>query len=328
MFGKSKKVINLVIEDYVVRLLETPKKSLSPITLLHEEPLPIGMIDNGKIVDEMGLFELMKKLVKDLGIKKRQVRFYVPNAMILIREVKLPSDLKEKEMKEYIEFEIGQSIHLPFNNPVFDLDYQLSKDESSDKRKGMLYAAPKEEMMKYAEILADASLKPMEADVTALGLYRYFSNIYNAENENVYLFLQLNTDSLNVSIFNNHKLEFMRFQDLDVHLTGWKIDEELDEIIWEYKQDKDHLIQLFEDQIVELDRIINFYQTSMKQGKKSVSEILVLGDNPFLTEFYHQMKTQIDRPSRVLQGYISNIKDNEIGIQYIPALGLALKGVE
>lgn len=329
MFRKSTKVINLVFEDYVVRALESPKNTLSPITILEEKPLPLGMIEHGRITDEIGFFDFMKELVQELGIKKRQVRFYVPNALVIMREVEYPSDLKEKEIRGYFEFEIGESIHLPFKDPIFDVEYeQLAEDEfdASSTRKGILYAAPREELIKYAEILADVSLKPIEADVSALGIYRFFHLIYNMPSDRVYMFVQLNVTSFDISIFHHHKLEFMRFQDLDLELTGWKIDNELEEIHWEYEQIQDQLLGIIEDQIIELERIMNFYQFSMQQGEKKVDELIVLGDSPYISEFYSWIKQRIEVPSRLLNGYISNTQESEIGIQFIPALGLALKG--
>jgi len=330
MFGKSKKVINLVIEDYVIRILESARDSLSPITILKEKPLPFGLIVNGRIVDEIGFFDFMKELVKELGIKNRQVRFYVPNAMVIMREVEFPSDLKEREIREYFDYEIGENIQLPFKEPVFDVEYDLDDDDesfdSSYKRKGILYAVPREEMIKYTEILADASLKPISADVAPLGIYRYSHFIYNLTSDRVYLFVQLSVTSFDISIFHNHKLEFMRFQDLDLNLKGWKIDNEIEEINWEYEQGKDQQLGTIEDQIIELERIMNFYQFSMKKGEKKVNELIVLGDHPLLTEFYHRVKNQLEIPTRLLNGYISSSKESEVGVQFIPVLGLALKG--
>lgn len=326
MFGKSQKVINLVIEDYVLRILETPKNALGAITILSEKPLPEGMISGGKVVDEIGFFEFMKDVVKEHSIKKRQVRFYVPNALAFMREVEFPADLKEKEMKDYIQFEIGQSIHLPFNDPVFDLEYHLEDEPAGEVRKAILYAAPREELAKYTELLADVSLKPIAADVTALGLYRYFHHMYNTSEDKVYLLLQLNATSFNIGIFSNRRLEFMRYQDLDVKLVGWNYDEELDAVNWEFKQNRDEWLEILDDQVIELERIMNFYQISMNQGEKQVDELIILGDNPYVTEFYNRMKTQIDIPARLLKAYISTMKESEIGVQYIPLLGLALKG--
>lgn len=58
MFGKPNKIINIVIEDYVIRLVETNNSNISSIKVIHEKPIPSGLIENGKIMDEIGFLSL------------------------------------------------------------------------------------------------------------------------------------------------------------------------------------------------------------------------------------------------------------------------------
>ncbi|WP_158595070.1 type IV pilus biogenesis protein PilM [Oceanobacillus piezotolerans] len=334
MLRKSKKIINIVIEDYIIRITENTGKGLTSLRLLREKPLPLGFLENGKIIDEIGFFDFMKELVKEFGIKNRQVRFYVPNSLVIMREVDFPAGLKEKEITEYFRDEIGKSIHLPFKDSVFDISYLPAENSNSSEefgiqseiRKGTLFAAPEDEMKKYTEILADVSLKPVAADVEALGVYRYYHHIYKMNKEHVYLFVQLNVTSINISIFHNHNLEFLRYQNLDVQLKGWHIDNEINEINWEYVEDENQLLGIVEDQLIELERIMNFYRFSLKKGESMVNEMVILGDHPLVNIFNQKVKNQVEIPVNYLKGYVTKHMDREVGSQFIPALGLALKG--
>ena len=309
LLGESPLTANAV----VVRLIENVGKDISAIKLLIEKPLPLGLIENGKIIDEIGFYYYLSELFKELGIKKRYVRFYVPNSLIIMREIEFPSNLKDKEIKEYIQEEIGKSIHLPFKEPVFDVHYERPDGETFDNRdemqKGMLFAAPQDEMLKYTEILDDVSLKPIVADVEPIGIYRYFHHIYEVDVNKVYMFVQLNVNSINLSIFHNNQLDFIRYQNLDVELKGWHINQEIEEITWEYEESETDLIGILEDQIVELERIMNFYRFSIKKGELAVNEMVVLGDHPLLEVFYKKLSSHFDIPTTLLNGYVTKEKD-------------------
>src|SRR5690625_4601653 len=168
-FMKSKKTVNIVIDDYVIRMAESSGAELSTVKLLKEEPLPIGLIEYGKIIDEIQFYDFMKNIVNEWGIKHRNVRFYVPNALVIMRPVEFPAHIEEEKIKEYFMIEIGESIHLPIQNPIYDIhSLSLVQDHTTDeefpkeeKRPGTIFAVPEDEIIKYTEILAYVSLKPI-----------------------------------------------------------------------------------------------------------------------------------------------------------------------
>src|SRR5699024_7725627 len=120
-FMKSKMTVNIVIDDYVIRMDESSGEELSTVKLIKEEPLPSGLIEYGKIVDEIQFYGFMKNIVQKWGIKNQQVRFYVPSSLVIMRAVEYPAHLKKENIKEYFMMEIGETIHLPFQNPIFDI---------------------------------------------------------------------------------------------------------------------------------------------------------------------------------------------------------------
>ncbi|WP_188385165.1 type IV pilus biogenesis protein PilM [Ornithinibacillus halotolerans] len=314
--------MNIDLEDYIIRLIETNSTNISSIKLMAERLIPAGMIENGKIIDEIGFYEFMKELVKELGIKNRHVRFYVPNSLVIMRHVEFPSDLRDKDINEYFKVEIGKSLHLPFKDPVFDVHYAENVRLEQENRSGTFFAAPREEMVKYTEILADVSLKPIAADVLALGVYRYFHHTMKVNREKVYLFVELNATSINLSIFRNHNIEFLRFENLDLHVDSEKTDK------LTFKEDDVYILGILDDQVAELERIMNFYRFSIQKGEKMVDEIVLLGDHPYLVAFYQRVGERFNLPVQILKGIQLEKKDKEIETKYIPLLGLALKEVQ
>lgn len=307
-----------MIEDYGIRLVENIGQTLSTIHQMKHISLPQGLIVDGKIVDELGFYQLLKDHLKKLKLTHRQVRFYVPNPLIFMRPVTFPAHFNKQEAKDYIQMEFGTSIHIPYNDPIFDLYYFPDSQETKQEwQKATLFVAPKDEVMKYSYIFTDLSLQPIAADVQALGVYRYFHHVYEPKKDQTYLFVKFNTTYLYISIFHNHELEFLRYQNLTLPFHPYSNEEAVIE---------ENLMGVLNDQILEIDRIMDFYQFSIQQGKKGIDEIYIFGDHPYLQTLYQEVENQFPQKVSMLKGYVSKEKDKVIGREFIPALGLALKG--
>lgn len=319
---KSKNIVNLVIEDYVIRMVENNGKDLSSMKLLAEKVLPTNVIDDGKIVDEVTFYECMKDLVDEWDMKGKSIRFYVPHSLIIMREINITEPVIPEEVKQYITMEIGHTIHFPFNNPLFDI-YHVTGEETVDKV--TIVAAPEDEVMKYTNIFYDVKLKPIAIDVQALGAYRYFyDQLKFMPEEKVYLFLEFNLTSVNISIFNRNYMEFLRYQALDIAKTDWQPSGQ-QPLDWMFTGNEQHLRGLIIDQLNELERIMNFYQFSIHQGQQSVTNIVVLGDMPDLRELITPLSDRYMLPVTILS--VDSLLDHHpVSPAFIPALGLAIKG--
>lgn len=315
-FGKNKRVVNLSIDDYAIRMVENNGKDLSSIKITQEKQIPQSIIDRGKIVDELAFFDFMKSLVQQWGVKHRQVRFFAPHDLVIMREIDIPS-VPHDEVNEYITMEIGNTIHFPFKHPVFDI-YDLPETETVEKV--TVLAAPEEEISKYTEIFADAKLTPIAVEVHGLGTYRYFLSQQHAINkDDVYLFFELNMTAVNISIFHKHKLEFLRYHPLNIANSDWKATEDEAGLRWTFTGDKTDLQGEISDQINDIERLMNFYQFSLHQGGQTVTQIVLLGDYPELDDIKSRLQERYETP-------ITLLTNEEVSSVFIPVLGLALKG--
>ncbi|WP_144461918.1 type IV pilus biogenesis protein PilM [Siminovitchia fortis] len=325
-FGKSKKFANIVIDDYVIRVVESNGPQLSNVKQLKERPIPAELIEQGRIADEIKFFDFMKQLVRDWKLKHLNVRFYAPESLVIMRQVEYPAHLNGNEVTDHFTFELGQSIHLPFENPVFDIHPMPEDEQANGRKKATLFAAPEEEISKFTHIFTDVHLQPKVVDVRPLGIYRYFHHLDKNRPGEVYLFFELNMLSLNISIFSDNRLEFTRFQPLDLdpnHLSYSLKDEDL--FNWSYSGDESFLERLLDDQISELDRIMGFYRYSLYKGEKNVSQIIMTGDHPLLENVKQKIEQQYGLPVRLLKAYLAPSGDKETEIRFVPALGLVLK---
>lgn len=320
-FGGSKKVINIVIDDYIMRIVENNGKDLSSISTLAEKLIPQRTIQNGRIVDELAFYEYMKEIVQELRIKRRLCRFYVPQEMIITRKVNISKNIKQNEMKQHITMEIGNSIHFPFKNPVFDV-YNMPQE--NDENMVTIVAAPEDEIVKYTHVFSDANLKPVAVDMQSLGVYRYFLHQQEVlQKEKVYFLLEMSLLAANISIFNNHLLEFHRYQSLNMNRENWEVSEQ-SPFTFTFNGDESYLHGVIENVMTEIERLMNFYRFSIHQGEKAVTNIVLFGDFPHL-ELVKEALKRFDLPVKILN-VSETLKDRAINRAFIPALGLALKG--
>lgn len=319
-FRKSRRTVSFVLEDYVLRMVENNGEDLLSLQTIAERPLPKQVIENGRLIDELVFFEEMQEAVKEWGIKGRNLRFFVPQSLIILREVEVPEDVTSENVKQYIEFEIGNTIHFPFKQPIIDLYPKISED-----RKVTVLAAPEDEVLKYATIFSDLSLQPKKATIQPLGIYRYL--LYHEptiQEQKVYMIVEYNLSSINVSILHQHKVEFLRHQPLLATKDFWEYDEEGGHFT--FTGDEARYEGEVEDQIHELERLMNFYRFSIHQGEQEVNQIIVVGDSPYLNKVTNMIKNRFSTIPIINLDVKEEINGEPIDIKFIPALGLALGG--
>ncbi len=311
--SSSQKTANIVFTDNSIRFLEL--KHISPLQVqsIGERLLPDGVIKGGKIIDEETLSIILEECVDEWKIKRKAVRFVVPDPFVVLRKVSIPLDLKEDEIEGYLFLEIGTSIHLPFEDPVFDYAL-LGKTE--DKREVLLIASHQEIVDSYKSLLEAAKLKPIVADISPLALYRLSveKNLVSAYEHT--MFLHFDDRLLTISIFHQHEPIFTRPIVLEEENK-----EILNEPILRWRN--------LEDAFKEIEKVMNFYRYSLNKGEYSVGKALISGDHARVHEIVdhlnERLNIQID--SIQLKG-ISTPQDEAVSNRFSIALGLSLKEVQ
>nr|WP_295971826.1 pilus assembly protein PilM [uncultured Bacillus sp.] len=320
----KKKIINLTIKDHVIRFVEL-KQTSPPSVLRHgERYLPEGIISDGKIQNIDIFLAILEECIQEWRIAKRQVRFIVPDSLIMIRKIIIPKDIKEDEIEGYLFMEIGSSIHLPFENPIFD--YTLLPREK-DEQELLLFAGPEEAIKEYADLLEEVKLEPISADISSLALYRLYHQQHPDDRDNIML-LQIDFLSANICIFENNKPVVARHLLVDIERDKWEKDpvSGRNDI---YRGAKQEVFLPFRDVFLEIDRVRNFYNYSLNYGNKLINKIVVAGDHPWLDEVCENLANQIDIPIVMMKKH--PIPDNDGGIiapSFFLNVGLGLKEVE
>ncbi|MDQ0156122.1 type IV pilus biogenesis protein PilM [Robertmurraya andreesenii] len=325
LFSRKDRVVNIIINDHSIRYLEL-KQAKPPIPYKWgERLLPTGLITNGKINDFETLANILEECVNDWKLRNRQVRFLIPESFVIVRKVSIPAEVKDDEIKGYLYLELGTSIHLPFDEPVFDA-VVLSKDK--EKKEILIFAAQEDNVIEYSNLLSEAKLEPVAAEVSPLAIYRLYHHLQQAGKEEDLLIVQFGLNDVNICIFENTIPFFMHHLPLEFDEKQW--DKKLNrngnyDLV--YIGEQSSLSFQLEDTYKEINRLMDFYRYSLHQGKKQVSKILLDGDHPMLAQIKKDLEGRFDVPLETIAYQEQVSLEQDFSYKYYLALGLALKGV-
>lgn len=301
-FGSNGRV-NIVFTNHVLRYSYHKASSLDSLVNHGEIELPDGTIVNGIVKNRQVLMEIINGLVQTNKWKRKKLYFCVPDDTVVIRQLDVPASLSKKEIIGYLKTQIGNSFHLPFDNPAIDVEI-LGEDK--EKQSILLFAYPKDKINDFSALFSEAGLVPIAADLTSLSVYRYYY-MQEPNSEDDVLLIQWNTDSLVTTAFNKHKAVFTRYRNLDRGI----------EIL-----DKENINQFIEEQIVEVNRIIDFYQYNVTNGSSSMKQILISGDFLYLKQVKRELEIQLSIPVMLVDEVNKSI---DTSTKYTDVFGLAMK---
>lgn len=302
----------MMLTDYAIRFAEVTPGLPVKVERYGERLIPPGIIKKGDIIDPNELLSIMENCVDEWKIKSRPVRFLVPDSFVAMKEEKVDIDLEDDEINSYLFMKIGTSIHLPFENPVFDTAVTNIYD---GKKHILLIAAPEEKVEEYVSVFEKSGLTPVAADVGPLNLYRLYYEMALVKEEDHYILLHLKQGSLTISIFHQHQPKFMK-------PVSFEANEDTIDVSSGEKSELDEFMDVFS----ELDKVINFYENSLHKGHVHISSIFLNGDFIRADFFKRSLK---DRYSLLVYGDETveiTVKDGGLlPAGFYPVVGLGLK---
>ncbi len=327
LFTPKNRIINLVLNDHSIRFVELKQTDPSSAQRWSERFLPPGIIQDGKITDTESLASILEECIDEWKMRRRSIRFIVPDPLVIIRKVSIPVEIQDDEIKGYLYLELGSSIHLPFEEPVFDF-YPLSNNEKTKDL--LLFAAPEQQVTEYAELFSSVKLNPVAADISPLALYRLYHQL-GLDDENETLFtVQFDLTSVNLCIFEGSIPVVMRPFALPFDMDKWEIKKDtLGLMTYKFTGEADELVVQFEEIFREIIKLVDFYRYSLHNEKQDISKFLLTGDHPMLSAIVDEMKERFEVPVELLSlGTEQNGKSGSVPANLILPIGLALKEVQ
>ncbi|PIC70700.1 pilus assembly protein PilM [Sporosarcina sp. P16b] len=308
--SRKKRVHSLTLDDDAIRYVRI--KSLNPIVLdtAKEMLLPEHIIQEGRIAEEDMLRDILTEVVKDWNLVKRDVAFLAPDTYVIIRRVAYPDTVEDEELKSHFFIEIGSTIYLPFDDPVFDVvPYTANKLQNE----AILIASKESIMQTYEEVLKSVKVEPVVADIAPLSLYRLAHHVHQFDGSEHILLADLRGRSLTVSIFYSHYPLFIRSMELEVPLsmaTGEELEQqvELDTIV------------------MELEKLANFYRFNLAENDSTITHLVWNGTYTQQEELLQMVRERLAIEALPLvKKPISCVDGTAITADFHRVIGLALK---
>lgn len=314
-FNRRKQPASLTIEQDAVRYVRLKSSDPLQIERAEEIILPANTIVEGKIVDSENLIMILEGAVKEWGIAKRDVQFLAPDTYVLIRKVAYPQDVRPDELKGHFFIEIGSTIYLPFDDPVFDV---VPCTLSDDNKEAILIASKESILDQYEDVLKAVKLHPTVADIGPLALYRLAHKMYEFSGQEHVLLADLKGGVMTVSIFHEHYPLFMRPVDLDQSADiAIVADGALDP----------HSVSPTSI-VLELEKLMNFYRYNLHNGAASITHVLVNGEYELMDDLLNMVRTRFSiHADRLLKEPLRLPDGDILSARFNRTIGLALKEV-
>lgn len=309
-FGRKKRVHSLTLDDDAIRYVRIKSRQPIVLEMAKEMPLPEHTIMDGRIAEEDVLRDVLAEVTKEWNLAKRDVAFLAPDTYVIIRRVAYPETVEIGELKSHFFIEIGSTIYLPFDDPVFDVvPYTANETENE----AILIASKESIMQAYENVLESVKLEPVVADIAPLSLYRLAHHEHAFDGSEHILLADLHGRNLTVSIFYAHFPLFIRSMELEVPLsmtTGEELEQQIEPATI----------------VMELEKLANFYRFNLAENDSAITHLVWNGAYARQDELLRAVRERLAIEALPLvKEPISCVDGTAITADFHRVIGLALK---
>jgi len=347
---KSIRLVSLDIGSSDIKIVEGQVKGGKlKIYNMRKIKSPEDIIQDGELFNEESILLKLKEEMKTSGVRTKNIALVSSSSTIISREIIVPYVENNEELKTLVNYEIEQFLAINLNNYVIQF-MRLEEVMVDEVRKQKIFTIiyPKNLIESYRNLAEKLLLNPYALDISNNSIRKLSSiaDIYNVDlinKEESILYLDLGYKSVDLSIVNNNKLEFIRV----MPIGGIEIDrfiadfngismEEAEEIkktqveVGKRRKENqlnDGVVEVIEGWLEDLNRIIQFY-TNKSNGKK-ISHIYLYGGTSKLRgiDEYIALKTGIETTKIITANNIEFSKNvNTTTIEeYVNALGALVR---
>jgi len=200
-------IIGLDIGSHSIKLVGLKMTSKGPFLMC------MGMkeIPPGKDKEDVNtLSEILKALVKEVGLKTKKVSLTVSGSGIHIKRISMPS-LPKAELKEAVRWEIKD--HLPFPVETAQIDFHILNEYVEDNVKKldlMVVACPRHLIDRTLSIAERAGLQPTHLDVAPFSLWNTLLVWDGNKKEETVALIDMGAEKTGIYLFKDRSLQFSR----------------------------------------------------------------------------------------------------------------------
>ena len=200
-------IIGLDIGSHSIKLVGVKMTSKGPfLTCVGMKEIP----PNKDKEDVNAISEILKALVKEVGLKTKKVRLTVSGSGVQVKRISVPS-LPKAELKEAVRWEIKN--YLPFPVETAEIDFYILNEYVEDNVKKlnlMVVACPKHLIDRTLSIAEGAELQPAHLDVAPFALWNTLLAWDLIKREETVALIDLGAEKTGIYLFKDGILQFSR----------------------------------------------------------------------------------------------------------------------
>ncbi len=257
-----------------------------------------------------GILEQLLDLVKRFKLRGKQVVLSVPDHQIIVRYLDMPS-VPIGALRQAVQVELGATIHLPFEDPAFDVVLIPPINASDDCGTGgcCLIAAPRLVIANMTNLAKQAGLIPTAVDIKPLAILRA-NGIVPRNREELTLVAHVSEEEVSLSIFIGSYLYFFRNMDMGIPNDV---------------SDASQIQSLVTDIVYEMNRVISFFNFNLAAIERPLGCMYLYATHPYRTAICTEMEQQMSIPIFVIQQSELLVETGHQDLEAMVALGLAMK---
>jgi type IV pilus assembly protein PilM len=175
---KSKTLIAVDIGTSSIKVAEIVVASQSGvIKKFAADKLPIGTFEQGVVVDEAAVIQVLKKIVSSLGIKNRRASISVSGGGVMLKKIRVAAT-GDSSIGEQILHHAAQAFQLDMSEMYFDYVEMGEAPNSRGEVDVLLVGARREVVEQYVSIIRAAGMDVGAVEASALSLANMFELNY------------------------------------------------------------------------------------------------------------------------------------------------------
>ncbi|ADC48637.1 Tfp pilus assembly protein, ATPase PilM-like protein [Alkalihalophilus pseudofirmus OF4] len=307
-----------IIKDHVIRYIGSKQPDLLQITQIKERYLPLGIVVNGQIEDMTTFVTILTECVEEWKLKRQRIQFCLPQQHTIIRTHFIDGTIPDEEVKGQLYLDLGESLLLPFDDPIFDFKVIGMHD---GQKEVLLFASRESVLNQYIDAFSEVHLKPNAADLSTLSAYRLFFENGQVQTGAYVIQVQIDAMVTTITIFKDHHPLFLSTILSELDQEGWSLTGEGDVTRLTWTKEEEEMEEAIEECVREVEKVMNFYQFNVLKGEGEMGQMLLCGDHPYLTQFEAAFS---ERLMLEIVGLSEQTK-NDAPVRYYDAQGLVLK---
>jgi len=176
--SKSGSYLGVDIGSSAVKCVELVGSKTSPkVKSWGIEPLEVGTIEEGAIVQQDNVITSLDALLNRCRIKTKNVAVAISSSHAITKVVPMPSDLTEADVEDQVEMEASHFV--PYAIDDVNLDFQLMgpSQGNPDTEQDVLIAACRTDIVDdYVSVIQEVGLQPNVVDIDTYAIQRLYAN--------------------------------------------------------------------------------------------------------------------------------------------------------